>query len=53
MAVEFAKLIESNLKFELFVPQHLGLVCFRLKVKNFILVDIYYLYWAKYVCVKR
>ncbi|PIC42326.1 hypothetical protein B9Z55_009442 [Caenorhabditis nigoni] len=31
LAAEFAKLILENGKFEHFVPQHLGLTCFRLK----------------------
>lgn len=36
LAAEFSKLILENGKFEHFVPQHLGLTCFRLKnVRNF------------------
>ncbi|PIO54843.1 hypothetical protein TELCIR_23782, partial [Teladorsagia circumcincta] len=31
LAAFFARLIEDDEDFELFVPQHLGLVCFRIK----------------------
>ncbi|KAI1729744.1 pyridoxal-dependent decarboxylase conserved domain-containing protein [Ditylenchus destructor] len=34
LAVYFAELIQQDERFELFVPQHLGLVCFRIKGDN-------------------